>query len=173
MTTLKTLAFREIIRMRGINPFIAVSAARASALKSGWRKPLPVLLRINGKPAEPCHTNMMPGGDGSYYLYLNGVVRKAAEASVGDWVEVEIEFDTKYRSGPQHPMPLWFRRALKEHPQAHKNWDALTPSRKKEILRYLAGLRSIEARSRNMTKAIEVLSGRNGRFMARLWINGS
>ena len=170
---MKTLTFRDVIKIRGINPFIVVNAARAASLKPGWRKPLPVLIRINGKPEDPCRTNMMPVGDGSFYLYLNGTVRTEAKVGVGDTVRVEVAYDSNYRNGPQHPMPAWFSRALREHPEAGKNWSALIPSRKKEILRYFAGLRSPEARARNVAKAISVLSGEAGRFMARTWKNGA
>ena len=47
-----TLGFFAVIEIRGVNPFISVSAARARALKPGWRKPLPVLVRINRKPVQ-------------------------------------------------------------------------------------------------------------------------
>jgi len=168
-----TLSFTAVIKIRGVNPFILVSAARANAIKPGWRKPLPVLLRINGKPAKPWRINLMPVGDGSFYLYLHGDVRKASDTVVGDRVPVEIDFDPSYRNGPQHPMPAWFRQALAGNPQAMKNWKALIPSRKKEILRYLSRLSSSEARARNLAKALHVLSGETGRFMARAWKNGS
>ena len=167
-----TLSFTAVIKIRGVNPFILVSAARANAIKPGWRKPLPVLLRINGKPAKPWRINLMPVGDGSFYLYLHGDVRKASGTVVGDRVRVEIDFDPSYRNGPQHPMPAWFRQALAGNPQAMKNWMALIPSRKKEILRYFSRLNSSGARARNLAKALHVLSGETGRFMARAWKNG-
>lgn len=167
------VSFKAVIEIRGINPFIEVSAARAQSLKPGWRKPLPVLVRINGVPDEPCRTNMMPAGDGGFYLYLNGDVRSEAGVSVGDRVRVEIKFDDGYRSGPQHEMPVWFRDALKQNPTARQNWDALIPSRKKEILRYFAALKSDEARERNLARAMRMLSGEAGRFMARSWKDGA
>ena len=88
---------------------------------------------------------------------------------VGDLVSVAVEFDTAYRNGPMHPMPSWFRRPLSRNPKAAKAWDALIPSRKKEILRYFSWLKSPGARERNVARAIHVLSGRKGRFMARSW----
>jgi hypothetical protein len=88
-------------------------------------------------------------------------------------VGVEIEFDSSYRSGPQHPTPRWFKLALVGNPQALKNWTALIPSRKKELLRYFARLSSSDARARNLTTALRVLSGETGRFMGRAWRNGS
>jgi len=168
-----TSVFTAAIKMRGVNPFILVSALRASAIKPGWRKPLPVLVRINGEPAEAWRINMMPAGDGSFYLYLHGDIRKASGTAVGDRVRVEIEFDASYQNGPQHPMPRWFKQALAANSQATKNWAALIPSRKKEILRYFSRLNSPDARARNLAKALHVLSGETGRFMARAWKNGS
>lgn len=166
------LSFQAPIKIHGVNPYVLVSAQRASELKPGWRKPIPVLVRINGKPEQPAPINMMPIGDGSFRLYLNGVIRNASGTGVGDRVEVEVRFDAKYRSGPAHPMPSWFRTALKKNPVASKNWEALIPSRKKEILRYLAALKSPEARERNLVRALKVLSGKPERFMARSWSGG-
>ena len=168
-----TTGFTAVIKIRGGNPFILVSASRATAIKPGWRKPLPVLVRVNQKPADAWHINMMPVGNGSFYLYLHGDIRKASGTEVGDRVRVEIDFDASYRSGPQHAMPRWFRRALAGNSQAMKSWTALIPSRKKEILSYFSRLNSPEARARNLATALHVLSGDRGRFMGRAWKNGS
>jgi hypothetical protein len=168
-----TSTFTATIKIRGINPYVLVSARRANAVKSGWRKPLPVLVRINGKPDKAWRINMMPVGDGSFYLYLHGNVRKASGTAVGHRVRVEIAFDANYRGGPPQRMPSWFQQALKANPQAALNWKALIPSRKKEILRYLTALKSPEARARNLSKVIRMVSGETGRFMARTWKDGS
>jgi hypothetical protein len=165
--------FRGLIRIRGVNPYIHVDAEKAGRLKRNWRKPLPVLVRINGQPRKAWRVNMMPAGDGSFYLYLQSAVRKASGTKVGDRVVVEMSFDDKYQSGPAHPFPRWFRTALAENPKAKKAWVALIPSRKKEILRYFAGLKSAEAKARNLRGAIEVLSGREARFMGRVWKGGN
>jgi Bacteriocin-protection, YdeI or OmpD-Associated/Domain of unknown function (DUF1905) len=167
------IKFAATIKIRGINPFVLVSARRAKAIKPGWRRPLPVLVRLYGHSARAWRINMMPAGNGSYYLYLHGDIRKASSAKVGDRVQVEVEFDSAYRGGPQHPMPRWFKHALAASAKAGRNWAALIPSRKKEILRYFAGLKSEEARERNLRRALHVLSGKPGRFMARVWKNGS
>jgi len=166
------LQFMATMKIRDGNPYVQVSAARARALKPGWRKPLPVLVRIDGQPRRAWRINMMPAGDGSFYLYLHGDVRKASSTKVGDRVEVEVSFDAAYRNGPMHPMPAWFRSALARHPKARKSWDALVPSRQKEILRYFSWLKSAEARARNVERALHVLSGKPGRFMARDWKDG-
>jgi hypothetical protein len=167
------LRFTAIINIRGINPYVKVSAHRAGKLRRNWRKPMPVRVRINGEPAgRAWYINMMPMGNGSYYLYLHNSVREASRTRVGDRVTVELAFDPSYRNGPLHPMPRWFSAALGEEPRAKLNWASLTPSRKKEVLRYFAGLKSDEARQRNLERALAVLSGAPGRFMARRWRDG-
>jgi len=163
------LHFRSRIGIEGINPFVVVNATRASQLKRGWRKPMPVRIRINGKPDIPWRINLMPRGDGSFYLYLHEQVRTASGTKVGDVVDVEMEFDDEYRSGPAHPMPEWLGDALARDDRMKLAWDGLIPSRKKEILRYFAQLKSEEARLRNRERLLHVLSGGKARFMARDW----
>ncbi len=168
-----SLRFRATIKIIGVNPYVLVSEKQAQVLKGGWRRPMPVLVRINGQPDHPWRINMMPRGDGNFNLYLHGDVRKASRTKVGDAVIVSLRFDTAYRGGPMHPMPSWFRIPLRKNKDAKKGWDALPPSRKKEILRYLFSLKSEEARGRNLARMLHVLSGKKARFMGRAWQNGA
>jgi Domain of unknown function (DUF1905)/Bacteriocin-protection, YdeI or OmpD-Associated len=166
------LRFTSKIQIRGVNPFISVSAQRANSLKPNHRTPLPVLVRINSQPKTPWRINMMPTGDGRFYLYLHTTIRKASATKVGDRVHVELQFDSTYRNGPQHPMRPKFRSALTKTPKAKTAWNALPPSRQKELLRYFANLKSPEAQKRNLARAIHVLSGNPARFMGRDWKDG-
>ncbi len=168
------LQFKAKVETYNGNPYVLVSAARVSKLKSGWRKAMPVLVQINGKPETPWRINMMPIGNGSFYLYLHGIVRKASGTKVGDMVAVSVKFDSSYKNGPMHAMPLWFKKALAEakNKKAKAAWDALIPSRQKEILRYFSWLKSKEAQARNLEKVLHVLAGNPGRFMARSWKEG-
>jgi hypothetical protein len=163
------LRFRARIAIRGINPYVLVSAKRAMSLQPGWRKPMPVRVKVNGKPDPAWRINMMPVGDGSFFLYLHASVRKAADADVGDLVAVDVEFDDAYRGGPVGDLPAWFARALKNDAAAQRGWQRLTPSRQKEIVRYLRNLKSDAAKLRNTLRTLEVLTGKPGRFMARDW----
>ncbi len=163
------MKFRAKIELKGINPFVMVSAARARRIKADWKKPLPVLVQVNGQPEPAWRVNMMPAGDGSFYLYLDGVVRKASSTDVGDTVGVSVVFDPAYRSGPQDEMLPAFAARLDEDAGIKARWDGLAPSLRKEILRYLANLKSDAARQRNIDRAIGVLSGAKARFLARDW----
>jgi len=164
--------FRAVILIRDGNPFVPVTAGQAARLRPG-RRAIPVLVTIEGQPDPPWRINLMPAGDGTFYLYLHGAVRKASATAVGDSVEVALWFDEGYDSEALHPMPPWFRTELAEDTTAKANWEALPPSRRKEVLRYFAWLKSDDARQRNLAKAMHVLSGRPGRFLARDWQNGS
>ena len=166
------LTFRAEIKILKINPYVIVSASRAKRLRTGWKKPMPVLVKVNGKPEKYWRINLMPIGDGSFYLYLHGSVRKESGTKVGDRVLIDILFDSKYRVGPVGITPKWFTSELDKNPNAKKSWKALAPSRKKEIVRYLKALKSEESRQRNIARAISVLSGNRERFMARDWENG-
>lgn len=166
------MKFSAKIEIFNGNPYVLMSSQRVERLQKGWKKPMPVFVQINGQPQPAWRINMMPIGDGSFYLYLHGDVRKASQTGVGDTVTVEVNFDETYKNGPMHPMPDWFQAALDKNPVAKANWDALIPSRQKEVLRYFSWLKSEEAIERNMAKALYVLNGNEGRFMARSWKDG-
>jgi Domain of unknown function (DUF1905) len=127
------LRFRGVIQILGINPYVRVTAKIANQLKRNWRKPLPVSVRINECPERPWRINLMPVGDGSFYLYLHQSVRNASGTKVGDRVTVDLSFDGTYRSGPAHPMPEWFRVALEENAIAKKAWNALFRAARKRF----------------------------------------
>src|SRR5258708_2048187 len=89
---MSSLRFRSLIEINNINPYVLVSAKRAERLQKSWRKPLPVRVRVNGKPEKPWRINLMPVGDGSFYLYLHGDVRKPSGPKVGETVTLDFEF---------------------------------------------------------------------------------
>jgi Domain of unknown function (DUF1905)/Bacteriocin-protection, YdeI or OmpD-Associated len=164
-----TPRIRERMEIIGANPYIMVSAREASQLKRNRRGPMPVRFRVKGRSTRTWRINLMPVGDGRFRLYLNGSIRKESNLRVGDTVDIEAQFDELYRNGPLHPMPVWFADGLSLNPLATLGWNRLAPSRQKEILRYFAQLKSPEAKRRNAQKALHVLAGGPGRFMARPW----
>jgi Domain of unknown function (DUF1905)/Bacteriocin-protection, YdeI or OmpD-Associated len=166
---MSTLRLRKRMEIIGANPYVMVSARKASQFKRNWRGPMPVRFRVKGGSTRTWRINLMPVGDGRFRLYLNGNIRKESNLRVGDTVLIEVQFDELYRNGPLHPMPVWFADELSRNPLATREWDQLAPSRQKEILRYFAQLKSPEAMRRNAQRAVYVLAGGSGRFMARTW----
>ena len=112
---------------------------------------------------------MMPIGDGSFCLYLNGNVRKASGTGVGDRVEVEVRFDAKYRSGAAHPMPVWFQTALRKSTGKKKLGSADSEPKERNFSLSCIAEVSGDPRARNLARALQMLSGKPERFMARSW----
>jgi Domain of unknown function (DUF1905)/Bacteriocin-protection, YdeI or OmpD-Associated len=166
------VAFAAPVLLVGVNPYVVVDAAHVTTLKPGWRRPLPVLVRVNAGPPTPWRTNLMPVGDGSFRLYLHGAMRRAATADVGDTVHVELEVDRAYHSSPAHSAPDWFLSALRDDSVAQENWERLSPSRRKDVVRYLGSLQTRAAQERNLQRALHVLRGGEGRFVGRAWCDG-
>ena len=162
------LEFTATIKVRGINPFVHVSAARAKRIRPDWRRPMPVLVRIDGVE-EQRQVNMMPVGDGSFYLYLDSRIRQGAGVDAGDKATFEVTFDRAYIPGPQHEMPSALADGLAASETAMSGWTDLSPSLQKEILRYLATLKSEMAMQRNTERVLRMMSGAKEHFLARDW----
>lgn len=167
------IEFKATIELRGYNPYIAVSAEQVAAIAPGWRRPIPVLVQLNGGPTPTWRINMMPVGDGSFYLYLDNGIRRPTKTAVGDEVIVTLGFDADYRGGPTQAMPDDLTTALLGNMAAASSWEKLPPSRKKEVLRYLERLQSPSARLSNLQRLMNVLEGREGRYLARQWKDGA
>ena len=105
-------------------------------------------------------------------LYLHGAMREAAKIVVGDEVRIELDVDDAYHSNPANPVPAWFQAAIEADSKASDNWWKLSPSQRKEVVRYLGSLKSQEAKERNLQQALNVLRGEPGRFLGRDWVNG-
>jgi hypothetical protein len=154
--------FSAVIEIIGINPFVFVPAEVLDVIfaQAGKnRGKIPVRMKIEGHEFEQTLIKYA----GHWRLYLNTPMRKAAGREVGQWAKFEIEFDPQERVTLFHPK---FKKALEENPEAHKVFDMLTPSLQKEILRYLANLKTEESLDRNVIKAINFLLGKE-RFIGR------
>jgi uncharacterized protein YdeI (YjbR/CyaY-like superfamily) len=85
---------------------------------------------------------------------------KAAHLSVGDVIDVVMRIDHASR---EEPMPPKMKSLLAANAVATKKWNAFTPSRRKEILRYLNSAKRQETVERNLGKVMAILSGRRVR----------
>jgi hypothetical protein len=125
------MKFTARIELRGLNPYVMVSEARAQKIRPDCKRPIPVTVQVNGQPEPPARVNMMPAGDGGFLLYLDGSIRKASGTKVGDTVDVTVAFDDRYRGGPAHAIPAEFAVRLDANPVAKARWDQLAPSLQK------------------------------------------
>jgi len=154
--------FSTRIRIIGINPYVIPSqnSLQLIFVQSGKKSgPIPIRGTVNGKP----FIQTLVKYSGKWRLYLNTPMRKGAGVDVGDMAHVRFAFDPKSRTIRMHST---LKNALQKNKKAQRVFNALPPSRKKEIVRYIASLKSIAAVERNVIRAIRFLSGK-GRFVGR------
>lgn len=120
---------------------------------------IPIRGTINGKPYQ--QTLVKYSGD--WRLYINLKMLKDSPRRIGEEIDVEIEFDPNDRTIEPHPR---FTEALIGNPQAKAVFDRLSPSRQKEIIRYIANLKTEESVERNVVRAVRFLLG-EGKFVGR------
>jgi hypothetical protein len=126
----------------GINPYVDVPEAISAAL--GGPGYIPVAATIDGHPFP---ANLVPLGKGRYRLFLHGEMRRAAGKDVGDGVTIGLRLDTEPRVVPVRPE---LQAALDADPPAHAVFDALTPYRRSEILRYINNLKKPDSIARRI-----------------------
>ena len=154
--------FSAKIQIIGINPYVLLPSALLNYIfqKAGKDKgAIPVQLKIGGKS----FIQNLVKYNGKWRLYLNGPMRKAAGKDVGDMIEIKIDYDSKERTTPMHPK---LKKAFKENREAKTAFDKLSPSRQKEILRYINNLKSEESVEKNIKRAIDHLIN-SGSFVGR------
>lgn len=148
--------FKAIIEIIGVNPYILLPEKVLNAIFKQAQKnkgPIPVRGKINGVD----FIQHLVKYSGKWRLYLNTPMRSATNTKVGDKVSIQIEFDPIERKIEMHPKLL---KALKNDKTARKIFDELSPSLKKEIVRYIHNLKTEESKDRNVTKAIDFLKGK-------------
>ncbi|NRB52707.1 MAG: YdeI/OmpD-associated family protein [Saprospiraceae bacterium] len=144
------------------NPFVFVPAAILEEVFQQANKnkgAIPIRGTINGKPYQQ---TLVKYSD-HWRLYINLNMLKDSPRRVGEEIAVEIEFDPSDRTIPAPPK---FTKALEVNPQAKVVFENLSPSKQKEIIRYLANLKMEESIDRNVLRAIDFLLGK-GRFVGR------
>jgi hypothetical protein len=148
-------SFRATIELLGINPYVSLPAVHLKALLAAAGQEtgaIPVRIELEGVSFRQSLVKYQ----GAWRLYLNTAMRRVAGKDVGERVLVLVEFDPVPR---KEPMPPALRRALARNAVAKTAFAALSPSRKKEIQRYLNGAKTTATLARNVGKVVAYLCG--------------
>lgn len=94
---------------------------------------------------------LVPVGGGRHRLFLNGAIREAIGKGAGDAVEIRIRLDRSDRT-PETPRDL--QEALAEA-GATAGWEALAPSRRKELLVWLADAKRDQTRANRVDRIVQ------------------
>lgn len=154
--------FKAEIKLIGINPYVFVPEEILASIFKQAKKDkghIPVFGTINGKE----YVQTLVRYSGEWRLYINMVMLKDSPKRIGETIEVGIAFDIRDRNIQPHPL---LTKALKENPKAQAVFDQLSASTQKEIVRYIANLKTEESIIKNVAKAIGFLLGEN-RFVGR------
>jgi len=146
----------------GINPFVFVPEIILTDIfkQAGKEKgAIPIRGTINDLP----YKQTLVKYSGAWRLYINTLMLKNSPKRIGESIKLTIEFDPSDRTIKPHPKLV---KALNANKPAKKIFDNLAPHMQLEIVRYIAQLKTEASIDRNVTNAINFLSGK-GRFIGR------
>ena len=154
--------FKATLEIIGVNPFVFVPEKILNKIfkdANRDKQPIPVCGSIKGKSYKQTLVKFK----GEWRLYINTTMVKDSPKKIGEEFEITIQFDPIDRTLSPHPKLLT---ALKKNKVAYKAFNDLSPSRQKEIIRYISNLKTEKSISDNIEKAIGFLNGKN-RFVGR------
>lgn len=155
-------SFKAKIKIIGVNPYVLLpeKVLKAVFTQAGKDKgSIPVYGTLDGHK----YIQTLVKYRGKWRLYLNGPMRKAAGKDVNDTAIITISYDPIERIIPVHPKLLI---AFNKNKKAKTVFDKLSPSRQKEIVRYISSLKSEDSVDKNIKRAIDYLLGTD-RFVGR------
>ncbi len=154
--------FNAVLQIIDGNPFVAVPDEALQALFAEAGKstsPIPIRGSLNGKPYQQTLVKYK----GAWRLYVNMIMLDDSPRRIGEVVAVSMAHDASDRSIEPHPK---LTHALAENMEAQQIFDNLSPSLQKEIIRYIAKLKSEQSVDKNVRRAIAFLMGEE-RFVGR------
>jgi len=154
--------FTATLQIIGINPFVFVPPAMLKKIfdQSGKEKGhIPIRGTVNRKP----YTQTLVKYRGHWRLYINTTMLENSPQRVGEQLALTVAYDPEDRTVPLHP---GLKKAFARNRTAKRVFDQLTPSRQKEINRYLHALKTEDAVKKNIVRALSFLNGK-GRFVGR------
>ncbi len=156
------MSFRAELRIIDGNPYVAVPETVLEDLfdEAGREKgPIPIRGSINGEPYQQTLVRFR----GAWRLYVNMQMLSDSPRRIGEALDVEVVYDPSDRTIDP---PGKFVQALQDNAEAREVFFGLSPSRQKEIIRYLSNLKTDDALDRNVDRAIRFLVG-DDRFVGR------
>lgn len=139
------LRFSARIEKVGVNPLVAVPLRVTREF--GLRGFVPVRVWLGD---QEFRANLVPEGNGRHRLYLNLPMRRAAGRDVGDRVEIRV---TRDAAPPVWRLPRDLAAALRAAGRLEE-FRANSPSRRKEVIRWVTAAKSADTRALRVKKAV-------------------
>lgn len=149
--------FKATLEIIDINPFVFVPEKILANIfeQAGKDKGyIPICGTINGK----AYIQTLLRFRGEWRLYINMAMLKDSPKRIGEEIEVTIRYDPVERTLTPHPELV---KAINENELAKSVFDTLAPSKQKEMIRYIAVLKSEKSITIGIEKIIGFLTGKN------------
>ena len=117
----------------------------------GTRTKVLVKGTINGVPFRNA---LMPNGDGTHYLVVNGSLRAVAGVDVGDDVEVILQLDAPPKTAAT---PNDLAEAIHRDSDAEAYFEKLPPSAQAEYANFVAGAKRPHTRAKRIEQTLAKL----------------
>ena len=147
------MKFTAEINIIGVNPYIPVPDKILQNIfrKSGKSKgAIPIKGTVNGIS----YKQTLIRYSGEWRLYINTAMLHHSPKRIGEIIKISVEYDPEPRVINPHPR---FKKALNRNKEAKVVFDKLPPSRRKEIVRYLANLKPEKALEINFFTGYKLL----------------
>jgi len=146
--------FKALIYKNGINFCVDVPAEITALLAA-----VKGYIRIKGTVNGFAFTKfLVPVKNGPYRLFVNMITLKGAKTNAGEVAEFVIEQDEENLE-KEFPMPERMVELLNEK-KLIPAFEALTYHRRKDILRYLNGIKTTGTMEKNIQKVIDQLENK-------------
>jgi hypothetical protein len=106
---------------------------------------------------EPYLSSLAPRKNHNFILFLNSNIRKRANISVGDTIEIGVEYDSDSR---EIDITEDVEIILKENGNTWQKFLSFTPSHRRELLLWVYDAKRPETRLKRIEKMIKHLSER-------------
>ena len=135
--------------------YIEISERKAEKLNPGCK----VSFRVKGQIDEYTFGKvaLLPMGDGSFILPVNGTIRKAIKKKRGDSVTVTLQLDKR-----QLALCPELMECLADDPQALSFFNSLPKSHQNYFSKWIESAKTSETKTRRIVMAVNALSNGQG-----------
>lgn len=131
--------------------YILISAAQAKKLKPGFKQSFRVKGKIDG--FEISKIALMPMGDGTFIMPVNGSIRKVIRKQKGAEVKLHLETDDE----PVKP-PAELIECLQDEPAALEFYNSLPGAHRNYFTRWIESAKTEPTKAKRIAQAINAFS---------------
>jgi hypothetical protein len=135
--------------------YLIIPATQANKLTPGSRLGFRIKGLIDDYPLNK--TSVLPMGDGSFMLPVNGTMRKALGKQHGDKVKLSIEVDKRKLELSKDLML-----SLEDEPAALEFFNSLNMSHRQYFSKWIEAAKTVNTKTRRIVAAVIALSQKKG-----------